>query len=124
MSHHLLFWFCTGGYIVISHPLGRQWLEGLHKEDPVQVPHLLPDQARLEALTADLPLRLHSYVDEADLYIATLQVGRRHICYVCVHHVRGDLRLVQGVVTSTKHQSDASMSRSNICSSRSSSISK
>ena len=39
------------------------------------VPHLLPDQAQLQALISDLPLRLHSFVDEAQLYIATLQVG-------------------------------------------------
>lgn len=84
MSHLFLLWCCTGGFIVISHPLGRKWLEGLHQENPVQVPHLLPDQARLEALTADLPLRLHSYVDEDDLYIATLQVGSCTSCCVCI----------------------------------------
>ena len=39
------------------------------------VPHLLPDQAQLQALISDLPLRLHNYVDEDQLYIATLQVG-------------------------------------------------
>lgn len=38
------------------------------------VPHLLPDQAQLEALVADLPLRIHSYLEEDQLYIATLQV--------------------------------------------------
>ena len=66
---------CTGGYIVISHPLGRRWLnETLHSKDPVMVPHLLPDQAQLEALVADLPLRIHSYLEEDQLYIATLQV--------------------------------------------------
>ena len=66
---------CTGGYIVISHPLGRKWLnEGLHVENPETVPHLLPDQAQLEGLISDLPLRLYSYVDEEQLYIATLQV--------------------------------------------------
>lgn len=78
---------CTGGYIVISHPLGRKWLEEyMHKKDPVMVPHLLPDQAQLEALISDLPLRLHSYVDEEHLYIATLQVHRLHIFCMCMHH--------------------------------------
>lgn len=38
------------------------------------VPHLLPDQAQLEALIADLPLQIHSYLEEDQLYIATLQV--------------------------------------------------
>ncbi len=39
------------------------------------VPHLLPDEAQLEALISDLPLQLLSYVDEPQLYIATLQVS-------------------------------------------------
>lgn len=83
-----LFCGCTGGYIVISHPLGRKWLEEyMHKKDPVMVPHLLPDQAQLEALISDLPLRLHSYVDEEHLYIATLQVKRLRICCMCMHHL-------------------------------------
>ena len=66
---------CSGGYVVISHPLGRRWLnETMHSKDPVMVPHLLPDQAQLESLIADLPLRIHSYLEEDQLYIATLQV--------------------------------------------------
>ena len=80
--------FCdsTGGYIVISHPLGRKWLEEyMHKKDPVMVPHLLPDQAQIEALISDLPLRLHTYVDEEHLYIATLQVCRLHISCITCH---------------------------------------
>lgn len=81
----------VGGYIVISHPLGRKWLEEyLHKKDPVMVPHLLPDQAQLEALMSDLPLRLHSYVDDEHLYIATLQVSRLHIS--CMPLRRGQVQ--------------------------------
>ena len=38
------------------------------------VPHLLPDQAQLQALISDLPLQIHSYLEEDQLYIATLQV--------------------------------------------------
>ncbi len=72
---------CTGGYIVMSHPLGRRWLnETLHSKDPVMVPHLLPDQAQLEALIADLPLQIHSYLEEDQLYIATLQVNIQSWC--------------------------------------------
>ncbi|KAL0039683.1 hypothetical protein WJX77_005068 [Trebouxia sp. C0004] len=68
-----------GGYIVISHPLGRRWLnETLHFKDPVMVPHLLPDQAQLVALIADLPLQIHSYLEEDQLYIATLQVPENY----------------------------------------------
>ncbi len=46
----------------------------MHSKDPVMVPHLLPDQAQLEAFIADLPLQIHSYLEEDQLYIATLQV--------------------------------------------------
>ena len=45
----------------------------MHSKDPV-MPHLLRDQAQLESLIADLPLRIHSYLEEDQLYIATLQV--------------------------------------------------
>lgn len=67
--------YVSGGSIVIIHPLGRTWLnETLHDSNPEIVPHPLPDQAQLEALNADLPLRLTSFIDEPELYIATLQV--------------------------------------------------
>ena len=70
--------FYAGGHIIISHPLGRKWLnEQLHEKYPETVPHPLPDQAQLEALTADLPLRLVQYVDEPQLYVATLQVSQQ-----------------------------------------------
>ena len=69
-------YLCPGGYIIISHPLGRKWLnETLHEQDPEMVPHPLPDQAQLEDLIFDLPLHLVKYVDEQQLYIATLQVS-------------------------------------------------
>lgn len=68
-----------GGHIIISHPLGRKWLnEQLHEKHPETVPHPLPDQAQLEALIADLPLRLVDYFDEPQLYIATLQVPENY----------------------------------------------
>jgi SAM-dependent methyltransferase len=43
--------------------------------NPAIVPHSLPDRAELEALLADLPLRLVELRDEARLYLALLQVG-------------------------------------------------
>ena len=67
---------CTGGYIVISHPLGRRWLnEQLHEKKPEMVPHPLPDRSQLQALIADLPLHLVDFVEKKQLYIATLQVS-------------------------------------------------
>lgn len=81
-----------GGFIVISHPLGRKWLnESLHAKNPTMVPHLLPDQAQLQALIADLPLRLHSFVDEAQLYIATLQLPENYRLERGPIHLHGDV---------------------------------
>lgn len=64
-----------GGYILISHPMGRAWHTQLHKDDPEIVPHELPDRAALQQLVAGLPLQLVEYRDEKELYAAVLQVG-------------------------------------------------
>lgn len=59
---------------------GREWLAGLHRASPEQVPHELPDEAALADLTADLPLRLVAFTDEPELYLAHLQA--RVLAYV------------------------------------------
>lgn len=38
------------------------------------MPHPLPDKATLHSLIADLPLSLHAFTDEPDLYCAVLWV--------------------------------------------------
>lgn len=63
-------------HIVISHPLGREWLDRLHIESPETVPHVLPDQPTLERMIVDLPLSIVSFVDEADFYMVVLQIPR------------------------------------------------
>ena len=64
-----------GGYIVVSHPLGRAWHGRLRNADPETVPHTLPDERGWEELIgAGLPLRLVQLVDE-ECYIAVLQVS-------------------------------------------------
>ena len=60
---------------MISHPLGKTWHEGLKAEDHQMVPHSLPDEATLQQLAWDLPLRMRSFVDDRDLYMALLQAG-------------------------------------------------
>lgn len=52
----------------------RRWLQDLHESSPETVPHPLPDQGQLGDMIADLPLRLVSFVDEPDLYLAVLEV--------------------------------------------------
>ena len=46
---------------MISHPLGKTWHEGLKAEDHQMVPHSLPDEATLQQLAWDLPLRMRSF---------------------------------------------------------------
>lgn len=53
---------------------GREWLKGLHKEDPEMVPHELPSEAALRDMVADLPLQVESVVDEKSMYLAVLRV--------------------------------------------------
>lgn len=67
-----------GGYVLISHPMGRAWHRDLHKAEPAMVPHELPDKEQLQELTRDLPLELVEYTDEEQLYAAVLQVGPRN----------------------------------------------
>jgi hypothetical protein len=56
--------------------MGKAWHERLRRSDVDMVPHALPDQESLQSLIWDLPLRLRSFQDEADLYLALLQACR------------------------------------------------
>lgn len=64
----------AGGYIAVSHPLGRRWHDQLYAGEPRLVPHALPDAAGLARLTAGLPLTVEAVVDEPELYLALLRV--------------------------------------------------
>lgn len=66
------------GHVVLSHAMGRAWHTSLHEQDPVMVPHKLPDRQALEKLVWDLPLEVVDFVDEPDLYVATLQVPPKY----------------------------------------------
>ena len=70
-----------GSAVVISHPMGRQWLERYRAENPAIVPNPLPSERELRALIADLPLRLERFEDGEDLYLAVLRVpeGYAHL---------------------------------------------
>ena len=47
-----------GGRVVITHPLGFDFLERLRAADPQRVPHALPSGAELRGMARFLPLRL------------------------------------------------------------------
>ncbi|CAG9460952.1 unnamed protein product [Pedinophyceae sp. YPF-701] len=63
-----------GSRIVLSHPLGRGFVDKLHAADPVRVPWSYPTREELQAMIADLPLRVASFIDDADNYAAVLEV--------------------------------------------------
>lgn len=66
---------CAGGYLIISHPMGRSWHEQqLRASEPEAEQRSLPDEEALRQLLWDLPLRLRSLQDEQHLYLAVLQV--------------------------------------------------
>ena len=61
--------------MVVSHPLGRQWLAELHQRHPDNVPYPLPTLEEWNRMIADLPLSVKSYRDDPHLYITVLQVS-------------------------------------------------
>ncbi len=61
------------GVVIISHPLGANFVKGLHENEPHIVPHLLPSQEALTAWASELSLQVSSYVDTELCYIAALQ---------------------------------------------------
>lgn len=60
---------------MISHPLGKAWHEKFKAGSPEEIPLPLPDEAMLQDLCRDLPLRVRQLVEEEDLYMALLQVS-------------------------------------------------
>ncbi|WP_167489485.1 class I SAM-dependent methyltransferase [Nocardia terpenica] len=65
------------GRVVISHPLGRQFVEGLHAAQPEITRHTLPIDESLTTLAEQSGLALEHVRDEAELYIAVLRRADR-----------------------------------------------
>eukprot|EP01026_Neomeris_dumetosa_P058241 TRINITY_DN54069_c1_g1_i10.p1 TRINITY_DN54069_c1_g1~~TRINITY_DN54069_c1_g1_i10.p1 ORF type:complete len:244 (+),score=29.34 TRINITY_DN54069_c1_g1_i10:121-852(+) len=61
-----------GGYLVVSHPLGREWNVGLESTDVAL--HTLPDLEQWKRIIKDLPLQIIDYQDEPEYYCTILQV--------------------------------------------------
>eukprot|EP01023_Acetabularia_acetabulum_P028880 TRINITY_DN27278_c1_g1_i2.p2 TRINITY_DN27278_c1_g1~~TRINITY_DN27278_c1_g1_i2.p2 ORF type:complete len:448 (-),score=46.65 TRINITY_DN27278_c1_g1_i2:166-1419(-) len=68
-----------GGYIVISHPMGKKWLDEHSRARPDMTPSSVPDIDQLKQLIANLPLQIMDFVDEPGLYCALLQVPQGYI---------------------------------------------
>ena len=71
---HVAMMVRPGGWIVISHPLGRNWLESYAYDNPRVVPHRLPCKEELADLIHDLPLQLVSFHDDFLNYTVRLKV--------------------------------------------------
>lgn len=61
------------GTVVISHPLGAKFVQGLHENEPHIVPHLLPTETTLTAWAQEMGARVPQYTNTDLCYIATLQ---------------------------------------------------
>jgi ubiquinone/menaquinone biosynthesis C-methylase UbiE len=70
VATHLL---AAGGRIVISHPLGNEFVQQLKDSDPHLVLTLMPDRKKLEQWCHRFPLSLQTYRDEPQFYLAILQ---------------------------------------------------
>ncbi|CAN0440387.1 unnamed protein product, partial [Ectocarpus sp. 8 AP-2014] len=62
-----------GGKVVISHPLGRDFVSRLKAVDDTVVPHELPERDALERLVQFLPLVIDSFESGPELYLAVLR---------------------------------------------------
>jgi ubiquinone/menaquinone biosynthesis C-methylase UbiE len=61
------------GRIVISHPMGNRFVIELKSRDPKLVLHPLPPKHELDKWCENFNLRLETFRDEPDLYVAVLQ---------------------------------------------------
>ena len=59
-----------GGRLVISHPLGRQFVRHLREQHPEMVTSELPEQEQLEAMLEAAGFRLEIFQDQPELYLA------------------------------------------------------
>jgi SAM-dependent methyltransferase len=70
VASHLL---KKGGRLVVSHPMGRGFVQRLHESNPAMVPHLLPDRQAWQCFSwRSWRMTLEYYCDESELYIARL----------------------------------------------------
>ena len=59
-----------GGRLLITHPLGFDFVKALHERDPKKVPHILPDsQQAASQLAEHCDLQIESLLMEPELYI-------------------------------------------------------
>mmetsp|Transcript_16807 Transcript_16807/g.24964 ORF Transcript_16807/g.24964 Transcript_16807/m.24964 type:complete len:401 (+) Transcript_16807:213-1415(+) len=57
----------VGGIVCIAHPLGREFVQRLHEEDPNTVPHNLPTPDELETLAERRSLKVLDFISSIDV---------------------------------------------------------
>jgi riboflavin kinase len=62
-----------GGRIIISHPMGASFAEGLRANDPKMIPHSLPSETSIAELIRGLPLRVQYFSDQELLYLCIVE---------------------------------------------------
>ena len=48
---------CEDGIVCVAHPVGSEFVEGLHRLNPKVTPHLMPTESEWEDLTSEHPLQ-------------------------------------------------------------------
>eukprot|EP00904_Undaria_pinnatifida_P011376 jgi/Undpi1/7369/HiC_scaffold_22.g09842.m1 len=77
-----------GGKVVISHPLGREFVSRLKAADETIVPHDLPERDTLEKMVQFLPFVVDSFESDPELYLAVLK-RTPHRASETVRYLRG-----------------------------------
>ncbi len=61
------------GRLVISHPLGREFVHRLHIQNPELVPHELPGEQELREMAAEAGLVVIHFADQPAFYLAVAE---------------------------------------------------
>jgi ubiquinone/menaquinone biosynthesis C-methylase UbiE len=69
---HVRQYLKPGGRIIISQPVGRQFVEQLHHYEPQLVPHHLPTGDELNAWCEDFELKVSQFHDAGKFYLAVV----------------------------------------------------
>ena len=62
-----------GGRIAISHPMGNAFVQQLKDMEPKLIHTLLPDREKILEWAEELGMEIHTFRDEAQLYLAVLE---------------------------------------------------
>lgn len=70
---HCVHYLKKSGRVLISQPVGKQFVEQLHHYQPELVPHHMPTREELDAWSKELHLEVKQFRDEGKFYLAVLE---------------------------------------------------